>query len=39
MKYIDKVPVPVNQDQDVNKESTIWREGKCVALVEGRQTV
>lgn len=39
MKYIDKVPVPVNQDQDVNKESTIWRDGKCVALVEGRQTV
>ncbi|MGM9759923.1 MAG: DUF4376 domain-containing protein [Parabacteroides sp.] len=39
MKFIEKVPVPATPEQDVNKDSTIWIGGKCVAMVEGRQTV
>ena len=39
MRRFDTVTVPTTQEQDHNKGNSIWKNGKCVALVEGRQTV
>lgn len=35
IERLQRVPVPATEQEDINREFTTWRDGKCVALDEG----
>ena len=39
MKTVNYIEIPLTQEDDANKGKTVWKDGKCVSIDEGKRHV